>query len=138
MEYSKDMRKPIESIAIISVPVADQDRAKSFFVEKLGFSLIADESTEDMRWVQVGPEGSSTSFTLITRFEEMKPGSMRGAVLSTADIDAAHAELTARGVAIDEIKERPWGRSATFEDDDGNGFVLQQFRRQPPRSPAGD
>lgn len=127
--YNRQMNKPIDDISVISVPVTDQDRAKAFFVEKLGFSLIADSPMgEGQRWVQVGPEGSKTSLTLVTWFETMKPGSMRGTVLHTNDIDAARAELKSRGVAIDEVGEEPWGRYATFEDLDGNGFVLHQAR----------
>jgi catechol 2,3-dioxygenase-like lactoylglutathione lyase family enzyme len=127
--YNMPMKKPIEDISIISVPVTDQDRAKAFFVEKLGFSLIADNPmSESQRWVQVGPEGSKTSLTLVTWFETMKPGALRGTVLHTSDLDASHAELKSRGVAIDDVEQEPWGRYATFEDVDGNGFVLHEAR----------
>ena len=119
--------KIVDRVAIVSVPVADQDRAKAFYVDTLGFTLVADQPMGDgARWVQVAPGFSGVSLTLVTWFEQMPPGSLRGMVLQTRDINAAHAELRKRGVAIDEIEEAPWGRYATFEDVDGNGFVLQQ------------
>jgi catechol 2,3-dioxygenase-like lactoylglutathione lyase family enzyme len=119
--------KVIDRVAIVSVPVADQDRAKDFFVNTLGFLLVADQSMGDgARWVQVAPGFGGVSLTLVTWFDTMPPGSLRGMVLNTKDIDAAHAELKKRGVAVDDIEEAPWGRYATFEDIDGNGFVLQQ------------
>lgn len=119
--------KIIDRVAIVSIPVADQDRAKAFYTETLGFTLVADQPMGDgARWVQVAPGFGGVSLTLVTWFEQMPPGSLRGMVLQTKDIEAAHAELRKRGVAIDEIETAPWGRYATFEDVDGNGFVLQQ------------
>ena len=119
--------KLIDRVAIVSVPVADQDRAKKFFVDLLGFTLVADQPMGDgARWVQVAPGFGGVSLTLVTWFDQMPPGSLRGMVLNTKDIDAAHAELKKRGVAIEDIEDAPWGRYATFEDVDGNGFVLQQ------------
>jgi catechol 2,3-dioxygenase-like lactoylglutathione lyase family enzyme len=122
------MTQIVDRVAIVSIPVADQDRAKDFFVDTLGFQLVADQPMGDgTRWVQVAPPGfGGVSLALVTWFETMQPGSLRGTVLNTKDIGAAHAALRARGVAIDEIEQAPWGRYATFEDVDGNGFVLQQ------------
>lgn len=118
----------VDGIALVSVPVTDQQRSRRFFVEQLGFDLLQDEPFQgEMRWIEVAPAASQTRFTLVTWFEHMPPGSMRGCVLSTSDLDSAHAELRRRGVAIDDIEQRPWGRYATFSDPDGNGFVLQQF-----------
>jgi catechol 2,3-dioxygenase-like lactoylglutathione lyase family enzyme len=117
----------VDRVAIVSVPVSDQDRAKAFFVDTLGFQLVADQPMGDgARWLQVAPGFGGVSLTLVTWFEEMPAGSLRGMVLATKDIDAAHAELKARGVDVSDIERAPWGRYATFEDPDGNGFVLQQ------------
>jgi catechol 2,3-dioxygenase-like lactoylglutathione lyase family enzyme len=124
---STTTEKIVDRVAIVSVPVSDQDRAKDFYVNTLGFTLVADQPMGDgARWVQVAPGFNGVSLTLVTWFEQMPAGSLRGMVLQTKNIDAAHAELRKRGVKIDDIEDAPWGRYATFEDVDGNGFVLQQ------------
>ena len=81
----------------------------------------------DQRWVQVAPKGAQTSITLVTWFPTMPPGSVKGTVLETDDLDGDVAALTAGGVAIEGvIQEQPWGRFVTFDDPDGNGIVLQE------------
>lgn len=117
----------INSIAIISLPVSDQTASKRFYRDALGFEIIRDNPMgPGQQWVQVGPKGAQTSFTLVTWFESMKPGSLAGIVLETADVMAEAARLKALGVAISDVQSQPWGIFATFEDPDGNGFVLQQ------------
>jgi predicted enzyme related to lactoylglutathione lyase len=117
----------ISQIRLLSVPVADPDRAKSFYTEVLGFEVLADNRmSPTQRWVQVAPKGADTSITLVTWFDSMPAGSLRGLVLETDDLDADVAALTARGVSIpDGIQDQPWGRFVTFTDPDGNGLVLQ-------------
>lgn len=112
---------------IVSVPVADQDRAKDFYVNTLGFDLTADEMFgENSRWVQVTPKGAATSLTLITHFPTMPPGSLKGLVLETDDLDGDVERLLGLGVDIPAgIEEQPWARFAQFADADGNGIVLQ-------------
>lgn len=117
----------IRRIAIMSVPVSDQEAAKSFYSDVLGFEVIRDNPMgPDRRWVQMGPADEETSITLVTWFDAMPPGSLRGMVLDTADIEATHQLLRSRGLDISEIEDAPWGRYATFSDPDGNGWVLQQ------------
>jgi len=120
----------LTNLEVISVPVSDQDRAKSFYTEALGFSVEMDSSFADgnMRWVALRPPGSGTAITLVTWFDTMPAGSLKGLVLGCDDLEETLAELTARGVtfAEDEIQEAPWGRWKTFDDPDGNGWVLQQ------------
>jgi catechol 2,3-dioxygenase-like lactoylglutathione lyase family enzyme len=117
----------ITQIQLLSVPVADQDRAKDFYLGTLGFELLADNPMgPDQRWVQIGPPGGQTSITLVTWFGTMPAGSLKGLVLETDDLDGDVAALRSRGVAIpDGIQEQPWGRFVTFDDPDGNGIVLQ-------------
>jgi catechol 2,3-dioxygenase-like lactoylglutathione lyase family enzyme len=118
----------ITHLQLISLPVADQDRARQFYVDVLGFDLVRDNPMgPDMRWVQVAPKGGQTSITLVTWFPTMPPGSVKGTVLETDDLDGDVAALTARGVRFDGgIQDQPWGRFATFDDPDGNGIVLQE------------
>ena len=119
----------ITNISVVSVPVTDQDQAKSFYAEKLGFTAEVDSSFgEGMRWVMLRPPGSGAAITLVTWFDTMPAGSLRGSVLSCDDLEKTLADLTARGVGFneDEVQEAPWGRWKTFDDPDGNGWVLQQ------------
>ena len=119
----------ITNLSVVSVPVTDQDRAKSFYAEKLGFSAEVDSSFgEGMRWVMLRPPGNGAAITLVTWFDTMPAGSLRGSVLSCDDLDKTLADLAARGVGFneDEVQEAPWGRWKTFDDPDGNGWVLQQ------------
>jgi catechol 2,3-dioxygenase-like lactoylglutathione lyase family enzyme len=120
----------LTNLEVISVPVSDQDRAKRFYTDQLGFSVEMDSSFGGggMRWVALRPPGSGTAITLVTWFDTMPAGSLKGSVLGCDDLEQTLAELTARGVefAEDEIQEAPWGRWKTFGDPDGNSWVLQQ------------
>jgi catechol 2,3-dioxygenase-like lactoylglutathione lyase family enzyme len=117
---SSDLR-----VAIVSVPVADQDRARDFYRDKLGFKVVAEAPMgPDRRWVQLAGPGGGSAITLVTWFESMPAGSLRGLVIDTADIEAEHARLLAAGVAIEEIKREPWGRYAMLRDTEGNSLVL--------------
>lgn len=117
----------ITNIQLLSLPVTDQDRAKNFYVDTLGFELLGDNRMgPDQRWVQVAPKGAATSITLVTWFDTLPPGSVKGLVLETDDLDGDVADLTRRGVPIDGgIQDAPWGRYVSFDDPDGNGIVLQ-------------
>jgi catechol 2,3-dioxygenase-like lactoylglutathione lyase family enzyme len=118
------------AIEILSIPVTDQQRAKEFYERTLGFKLISDEPFDQgMRWVQLEPPGGGTNITLVTWFESLRPGTLSGMVLACEDIDATYDELRARGVTFGGPPEdMPWGRFASLQDPDGNGWLL----RQPP------
>ena len=116
----------IAQVQTVSVPVSDQERARDFYVNTLGFELRSDnEWGEGMRWIEVAPKGSTTSLTLVTWFESMPPGSLQGLVVATDDIRPTHEELVAKGVPFDSPPtEMPGGTQAVFRDPDGNGLVL--------------
>ena len=117
----------ITRIAVVSIPVRDQQAAKAFYRDVLGFAVVRDDPMgPDQRWVQLAPEGAATSITLVTWFSNMQPGGISGLVLETDDVAAAHAALQARGLALAPIESAPWGQYTTFNDPDGNGWVLQQ------------
>jgi catechol 2,3-dioxygenase-like lactoylglutathione lyase family enzyme len=118
---------PISRIAVVSVPVSNQDRAKAFYVDTLGFELLADQTMGPMRWLQVAPKGSTTALTLVTWFDSMPAGSLKGLVLTSDDLAGDFARLTAKGVAFDgPPQQQPWATETVFHDPDGNSFVLQQ------------
>ncbi len=117
----------IRRIDILSIPVSDQSASKAFYAEVLGFEILRDNPMgPNQQWVQLRPPGAETSITLVTWFDAMPPGSLRGMVLDTLDIEATQRKLVANGLEISEIKDAPWGRFAMFSDPDGNGWVLQQ------------
>jgi catechol 2,3-dioxygenase-like lactoylglutathione lyase family enzyme len=120
----------LSSIEVISVPVSDQDASKKFYSETLGFTVDMDAAFGEgtMRWVMLRPPGGGTAITLVTWFDTMTPGSQRGTVLGCDDIEQTAAGLKARGIVFheDAVEEAPWGRWLTFDDPDGNAWVLQQ------------
>jgi catechol 2,3-dioxygenase-like lactoylglutathione lyase family enzyme len=115
-------------VAVVSVPVSDQDRARRFFVDTLGFELLRDDdSVPGLRWLQVRPGDGSVSLTLVDWFESMPAGSSRGLVLTVPNLIESYSELVDRGVTFDSPpQKRPWGTETVFHDPDGNEFVLQQ------------
>jgi catechol 2,3-dioxygenase-like lactoylglutathione lyase family enzyme len=116
-------------IAVVSIPVKDQQVAKSFYTDVLGCKVIADMpfgSDGVTRWIQLQLPEVETALTLVTWFPQMQPGSIQGLVLATEDIAKTHAALKKRGLAISDIDRQPYGQEATFSDPDGNGWVLQQ------------
>jgi len=120
---------PVSSFEIVSVPVSDQDRSLRFYRDVLGLDLVREEPMgPGQKWIQLAPKGCATTIALVTWFETMRPGGLQGVMLNVTDIDQDHAELSARGLALTEIKQEPWGRYAMFSDPDGNGWIL----RQPP------
>lgn len=116
----------ITHIAIVSVPVADQQVAKAFYTETLGFTVVRDTVEDEQRWVELAPPGAATTITLVTWFPQMSPGNLQGLVLDTDNIAQAYEELKARGVEILPIESDRWGQFARFTDPDGNGLVFRQ------------
>ncbi|MEV4238716.1 MULTISPECIES: glyoxalase superfamily protein [unclassified Nocardia] len=109
---------------VVTVPVADQERAKDFYVDTLGFEVLVDQQMGPVRWLQVAPKGAQTAFTLASTEQGFTPGSSTGVILETADLDADCAALAEAGVAVEGPTDLPWGRQATLTDPDGNRFVL--------------
>jgi len=116
-------------ISVMSVPVSDPDRAKDFYTRVLGFQVEMDGPFGNgMRWLMLRPPGAGTAITLVTWFASMPAGSLRGAVLSVPDIEAAVASMRAAGAQFDDeaIQSAPWGRWVTVRDPDGNRWVVQE------------
>lgn len=116
-------------IELIFVPVTDVDRAKEFYVEKLGFNADFDQRvTEDLRFVQLTPPGSACSIAIGEGLGgTLAPGSLDVIQVVIPDADAALAELRAKGVEAEGVDEQAWGRFITLRDPDGNRWTLQQL-----------
>ncbi len=115
-------------LELVAVPVSDVDRAKSFYVDQLGFNADHDHRVSDeVRFVQLTPPGSACSIALTTGAHEMEPGILEGLQFVIDDADAVRAELIERGVQAGEVQEFPWGRFVFVSDPDGNGLAFQQI-----------
>jgi catechol 2,3-dioxygenase-like lactoylglutathione lyase family enzyme len=141
-------------LEVVVIGVSDVDRAKAFY-ENLGWRLDADfNSGAGFRVVQLTPHNSDASIIFGKGVTSAKPGSLDSLTLAVNDIDAAREELIARGVNVSEIYHYaggpfnnavenprisgpdPQGRSyysfASFEDPDGNGWLLQEIQTRFP------
>jgi catechol 2,3-dioxygenase-like lactoylglutathione lyase family enzyme len=119
-------------LELVPMPVTDVDRAKAFYVDKLGFTEDVDvRPTDGMRVVQLTPPGSACSIVIGTgmpQISDMAPGSVRGVHLVVADIGQARAELATRGVEISDVQDVGGGvKYAWFSDPDGNSLTLQEM-----------
>ncbi len=115
-------------LELVNVPVSDVDRAKEFYVDKVGFVADHDQVvSDDLRFVQLTPPGSACSISIGHGLTQMEPGSLEGLQIVVSDADAIRAELVERGVDASEVDEQPWGRFVYFADPDGNNWALQEL-----------
>lgn len=120
-------------LELVFVPVSDVDRAKDFYVNKVGFHADHDHRVSDsLRFVQLTPPGSACSIAFgegLIASDAPAPGSVRGLQLVVDDADAARKDLAGRGVEVSDVDEQPWGRFVYFSDPDGNSWSVQQIVR---------
>jgi catechol 2,3-dioxygenase-like lactoylglutathione lyase family enzyme len=117
-------------LELVPVPVSDIDRAKAFYVEKIGFNVDHDVRPNDsVRVVQLTPPGSACSIVLGTGLPgiNMPSGSLRGLHLVVKDIIRSREALAARGVAVGEVVDMGGIKFVSFSDPDGNTWVLQEI-----------
>jgi catechol 2,3-dioxygenase-like lactoylglutathione lyase family enzyme len=123
----------ITEIRTVAVPVTDQDRALDFYVGKLGFEKRVDATFNgDMRWLEVAPQGSTTTIALAPLPQGGETGVDTGIRLSTEDAEADHAGLIARGVDTDPEVLHFAGVPPMFSlrDPDGNLlYVVEEMER---------
>ena len=121
----------------------DQDRAKQFYTETLGFEVRSDTVLDGFRWLTVGPKDQPDFEILLAypappMFSEedaetvralVAKGSLGGGVFQTDDCQETFEELSAKGVTfLQEPADRPYGVEALFRDDSGNWFSLTQSK----------
>ena len=118
-------------IELVAVPVSSVDRAKAFYVDKVGFNADHDQQVNDrLRFVQLTPPGSACSIYIGTGVTAMTPGSIEGLQMVVPDIEEAHQELAGRGVAVSDIEDLSWGRFVYFSDPDGNKWAVQELPKR--------
>jgi catechol 2,3-dioxygenase-like lactoylglutathione lyase family enzyme len=138
-------------LQVITLPVSDVDKAKEFYTHRVGFSLDVDyHPASGFRVVQLTPPGSACSVQLGVGLTDAAPGTARNTYLAVTDIESAHTELTARGVAVSPIRHkspidgwkggfqpgtdprrRDYASFADFTDPDGNTWVIQEIGYRP-------
>jgi predicted enzyme related to lactoylglutathione lyase len=131
-------------LELVVVPVTDVDRAKAFYLDQVGFDLHIDyQPNEDFRVVQLNPPGSACSIALMTT-TSAPAGSAQGLHLVVTDIDAARAELVARGTEVSDVfhfqdgVQKPgadpnrsdYNSFLTFNDPDGNSWMVQEVKHR--------
>jgi catechol 2,3-dioxygenase-like lactoylglutathione lyase family enzyme len=149
-----------QKLEVVVIPVSDVERAKQFY-ERLGWRLDADFASENSRAVQLTPRGSGCSIQFGTDATTAQPGSAQGLHLVVSDIEAARAELVADGVDASEVyhcatgyacrypghdgrvsgphpDRGTYGSFVSFNDPDGNGWVLQEVTARFPGRVDGD
>lgn len=123
----------INSIAKITLYVENQDEAKRFWTEKMGFQVrLEQQMGPDMKWLEVGPDRESTAvFVLYERkLMEAQNGEVNtghpSVILSASDLKGTHERLVNNGVRVEDIVKMPYGSMFTFYDMDGNRFLLRE------------
>jgi len=119
-------------LELVPIPVADLDRAKAFYSQKLGFHVDHDTQPSDtVRVIQLTPPGSGCSIVIgmgMGEISEVKPGIIKGLHLVVKDIRAVRQLLADRGVEMGELIEYPGGiKFVGFSDPDGNSWLLQEI-----------
>ncbi|HEX6540013.1 MAG TPA: glyoxalase superfamily protein [Candidatus Dormibacteraeota bacterium] len=118
-------------LELVILPVTDVDRAKAFYVDKIGFHADHDQRvSDDLRFVQLTPPGSACSIAFGEGLTTAPPGTVKGLQMVVADAQAARQELLDRGLDVGEVDEQAWGSFIYFSDPDGNSWAVQAL---PPR-----
>jgi catechol 2,3-dioxygenase-like lactoylglutathione lyase family enzyme len=143
------------NLEAVVIPVSDVDRAKAFYVG-LGWRLDADVARDGYKLVQITPPGSGCSIQFGTDLTSAAPGSAGDLYLAVSDIEAARGELMTRGAEVSDVfheqqlgsrfhavgasdrlagiasEHKSYGSFASFDDPDGNGWLLQEITTRLP------
>ncbi|RIJ77627.1 glyoxalase [Nakamurella silvestris] len=118
-------------IELIAVPVTDIDRAKTFYVDQVGFVADHDHRvSETLRFVQLTPPGSACSICIGEGITDMVPGTQNAIQMVVDNADETYDRLVKAGVAASEVEELAWGRFTYFSDPDGNKWSLQELPKR--------
>ncbi|QRP47784.1 VOC family protein [Amycolatopsis sp. FDAARGOS 1241] len=139
------------ALEVLTLSVSDVDKALEFYTDRVGFTLDVDYQPRDgFRVVQLTPPGSACSIQLGAGLTDAAPGSARATYLAVTDAEAAHRELTSRGVAPGPLRHkkdadtwqgdwepglapdrRDYASAFDFADPDGNTWVVQEIGYRP-------
>src|SRR6478672_8331242 len=112
-------------LEVVIVPVSDVEPAKHFYAEQVGFVVDHDTHISDaLRIVQLTPPGSGCSIVIGAGLTDMAPGSLKGLQLVVSDVDAARAQLLARGAEVSPVKHNEGGNWVEGRGEDWNSFIF--------------
>ena len=147
--------EPVDmKLEVVVIGVSDVDRAKAFY-EKLGWRLDADFAKgDDFRVIQFTPHNSPASIIFGKGVPSPNPGSVQSLTLAVDEINAARGDLISRGINVSGVfqyaggpfngtgknprvsgrdpQRRSYFSFASFEDPDGNGWLLQEIKTRLP------
>jgi catechol 2,3-dioxygenase-like lactoylglutathione lyase family enzyme len=148
-------------LEVVVIPVSDVDRAEEFY-SRLGWWLDADRAAGDgFHLIQFTPPGSGIAVQSGANLTSAKPGSAQGPRPTVSDIEAAHQQLVATGIAASEVfhcangtgcrfpgidvrvngppaERLSYSSFVSFQDPDGNGWLFQEVTKRLPGRVAGD
>jgi lactoylglutathione lyase len=120
----------ITNLNTVSLYVADQQRARDFYVDVLGFEVTTDAAMGEMgRWIEVAPRGARTAFVLADAAGFQKTdliGKSADVTLSCSDVHALYNDLNAKGVPVTAPESQDWGTFIRVTDPDGHEFLISQ------------
>jgi catechol 2,3-dioxygenase-like lactoylglutathione lyase family enzyme len=116
----------MKAIEIISIPVAQQEPSKNFYVNQLGFKIIFEGDSPQGKWIQLALPGDKISITLVSGHPHAQPGNSKGNIISTDDIKKDVKELQSKGVTLTDVQNFLHGKISSFADPDGNQWVLRE------------
>jgi catechol 2,3-dioxygenase-like lactoylglutathione lyase family enzyme len=117
----------ISHVKFISVPTTDQDRALTFWTERVGFRVLTDQPFDDkQRWIELRIGSSDTRVVLfVFDGDGLKPGGLFNGAFACENVEQTYLQMVERGVEFTSPPQKePWGTFAAFKDPDGNQFVL--------------
>lgn len=121
------MLNTYDQAKFLGIPVRDQDRALSFYTEKLGFRVITDQKfSEKQRWIELAIPGAQTGISLFTpEGQEDRVGTFVNTSWEVDDVEATYQELLGKGVEFAGPPQvQPWGTFVIMKDSEGNQIVL--------------
>ncbi len=119
-------------LELVPLPTRDVDRAKAFYVDRVGFGLDHDvQPGNGMRIVQLTPPGSACSIVIGVGIKDPDDPPVQGLHLVVADVAAARQALVDRGVEVSEVDDMGGVKYAYFSDPDGNSWALQELLPRP-------
>ncbi|EFV75213.1 MULTISPECIES: VOC family protein [Cytobacillus] len=122
----------INKIGKITVYVEDQEQAKDFWLNKMGFVLKLEQPMgQNAAWIEVGPSNDEFTTLVLYSKEAMKqqnPSAVAhpSILFSTSDIEAAYEQMKQNGVEVEDMLKMPFGTMFTFKDQDGNNYLLRE------------
>lgn len=119
----------IKQLKFAGIPTRDQDRALTFWTEKVGFRVATDQPMGTQRWIELTIPGAETRVVLFTPDgHEDRIGSFFHGSFGCQDVDYTYRQMREKGVEFETPPQKqPWGTFAKFKDPDGNVFVLSSL-----------